>query len=110
MKLAYIIQNTDFKLVTDFDISNYEFSGVYTCDLLSWVMSNAEKDNLWITVLTHTNVVAVALLLELGAIIIPDNAPIDDDTITKANEEKMPIIQTKLSAYKVIEYLVKHEA
>ncbi|SHE83167.1 DRTGG domain-containing protein [Caldanaerobius fijiensis DSM 17918] len=75
--------------------------GVYICDLLSWVMAHAQKGNAWITVQVHSNVVAVALLTEVSCIIIPEGIAVNEDTIKKADEEKIPILSTNKTAYEV---------
>lgn len=79
-----------------------EMKGVYVCDLLSWVMSKLEKGNCWITIQTHINVVAVAMLGEAACILIPENAQVDENTIEKANEENIPLLRSSLNAYKLI--------
>jgi hypothetical protein len=76
-------------------------SGVYICDLLSWVMSHAQKDNIWITVHTNLNIVAVALLTEVACIIIPENIEVEQATLDKADQEGVVIVSTELSAYEV---------
>lgn len=81
---------------------NTEMKGVYVCDLLSWVMSKLEKGNCWITIQTHINIVAVALLGEAACILIPENAKVDDNTIEKANEEQIPLLRSPLNAYQLI--------
>ena len=40
------------------------FEGVYVGDLLSRAMSRVECDNLWVTIMSNVNVVAVATLTE----------------------------------------------
>ncbi|ABR48434.1 HPr kinase [Alkaliphilus metalliredigens QYMF] len=76
-------------------------TGVYIGDLLSWVMSRIETGNIWVTIQTHVNVVAVALLGEASCIIIPEGAEIEQDTIVKAEEEGIPLLRSKLSAYEL---------
>jgi len=53
---------------------------VYIGDLLSWVMSHADKKCAWITVQTHMNIVAVAVLLEMSCIILPEDLKPDENT------------------------------
>lgn len=84
-----------------------EVSGVYICDLLSWVMAHAQKGDIWITIQSHTNIVAVASLLELSCIIICEDAEIDDDTIKKAADEDIPIISSKKSAFELAKDLIE---
>nr|WP_239559058.1 DRTGG domain-containing protein [Sporohalobacter salinus] len=70
-------------------------------------MGQAEPGNLWITIQTHQNIVAVASLIELSGIIIVDGVDLDDETITKAREEEIPLLTTELSAYEVAGRLYK---
>ena len=47
-----------------------EIKGGYTSDLLSDVMGNAREGNIWITLQTHKNIMAIASLKELAAIVL----------------------------------------
>jgi serine kinase of HPr protein (carbohydrate metabolism regulator) len=76
-----------------------EIEDVYVCDLLSWVMGHASRKSAWVTIQTHPNVVAVAVLMDLSCIIVPENAEIEQNTITKANEEGIPLLVSKDSGY-----------
>lgn len=73
----------------------------YSCDLLSWVMANGKKNGIWITVQTHTNIVAVASLLELAGIIIPNSIPIDPKTLQKAEEEGVAILSSDMNTFEL---------
>ena len=69
-----------------------EITGGYTSDLLSDVMGHAENGIVWITLQTHKNVIAIASLKELAAIIlIKGNIP-DADMLTQADEEGIPVL------------------
>ena len=76
-------------------------AGVYVCDLLSWVMSNANENDLWITVLTNINVVAVAMLTDVACVVIPESIEIESETITKAENEGVTILRSDMSAYEI---------
>ncbi|MEA4845727.1 MAG: AraC family transcriptional regulator [Clostridiaceae bacterium] len=84
-----------------------DLTGVYICDLLSWVMSHGNKGDAWITVQTHANIIAVAALLELGCIIIPEGIEVEEDTLRKAEEEGVVVYQSSLSAYGVAKELYR---
>lgn len=83
-----------------------EVKGAYICDLLSWVMAHAEKGDAWITIQTHTNIIAVATLLELSSIIISENAEIEEDTIKKAIEEDIPVLVSDHSSFMIAKGLI----
>ena len=78
-----------------------EIEGVYIGDLLSIVMSKAKKNYAWITIQTHINIVAIAELLDLSCIIVVENMEVDNDTLDKASELKIPIFTTSESAYQM---------
>ena len=79
-----------------------ELDGCYVCDLLSYAMSHAQKDNLWITVQTNINVIAVAVLTEVGCVILPEGLVPDEIAAAKAEEENVPVLSTKKTAYEII--------
>jgi serine kinase of HPr protein (carbohydrate metabolism regulator) len=99
MKVKDIIEKLNLKLLNQNVDLNKEISGVYSCDLLSWVMSHGSKNNIWITVQVHPNVIAVAQLLEFLCIIIPENIEVEKLTLDKAEQESIPILQSEDNAY-----------
>jgi len=101
MNINEIIDKLGLKPVTKFKQKDKNVSGGYTSDLLSDVIANSKKNNLWITLQTHVNIVAVASLKELaGIIIVKDRAP-DDDTLQKAEQENVPIFNTDMNAFQI---------
>lgn len=80
---------------------NNDINGVYSCDLLSWVMCKAQKGNVWITVLTNINIVAVAVLTEVACIIIPDGIKVEESTLKKAEDEGVVILGTDMPIYEI---------
>lgn len=76
-------------------------TGAYCSDLLSDVMANAKKGDLWITLQTHQNIVAVASLAELAGIVITRGAAPDPDTVAKAEKENIPILTSPLPSFEV---------
>ena len=99
MKLEEITDKLSLEKGTRYFDGGRNISGAYTSDLLSDVIANSKKDNVWITLQTHLNIVAVAVLKELSAIIIVMDKEIDKDTLKKAREEKINILKTSMTAY-----------
>lgn len=79
----------------------------YCGDLLSDVMAHCPRNAVWLTVQTHHNIVAVAVLREIAAIILVNGRSPDDETRTKADEEGIPLFLTPLDAYRVTGMLHK---
>ena len=78
-----------------------EVSCGYTCDLLSWVMAHGAAGMAWVTVQTHMNVIAVASLMEMSAVIIPEDIQMEAQSLEKANDEGINVLQTPLTAYEI---------
>jgi len=101
MKTRELVDLLDIKVLTDQKGLDREISGVYIGDLLSWVMSHANKGDVWITVHTHLNIVAVALLVETACILVPEGIEVEEATIKKANEEEIVILSAQKTAYEI---------
>jgi len=78
-----------------------EITGVYICDLLSMAMSRIKDGDLWITVHTNINIVAVACLTNASCIVIPENIEVEELTINKAEEKGVIIVQSPDTAYEI---------
>ena len=103
MNLENIIQALNLTVAAGpKDFSSVIPSGGYTSDLLSCVMSGAPRQGLWVTLQAHTNVVAVAALLELAAVIITEGAQPDPATISKANQEGITLLTTTQPSFYVV--------
>lgn len=102
MNLQQVITELDLKPFTaDQDYVGIEPSCGYASDLLSCVMAGAAKKSLWVTLQAHGNIIAVATLLELSAIIITEGAIPDPSTIEKANQEGVILLGTTRPSFYV---------
>lgn len=103
LTLASIIQALDLTLLTQpRDFSGSTVAGGYTSDLLSCVMAGAMHQGVWVTLQAHANIVAVAALLDLAAIIITEGAMPDPDTVAKANEEGVVLLATPKPSFHIV--------
>ncbi len=82
-------------------------NGGYVGDLLSLVMAKTFPGNIWVTVQGHPNVVAVAALVGLSAVIVAEGAKVDPMTLRRADQEGVPILSAKDSAFNVVAHLVE---
>lgn len=89
------------QLETSNDQLDQRITGIYCGDLLSLVMANAQEGNVWITIQNHINVVAVASLVGIVAIIIVEGITVNQEVIDKAEQEGIVIFTTKHSAYDI---------
>jgi hypothetical protein len=71
----------------------------YASDLLSNVIANAGKDCVWVTMQTHANIIAVASLKDVAAILIVSSHKPADDTLTMAQEKGVCVLGTGMSTF-----------
>ena len=103
MNLDQIIHDLDLTVLTEpKDFSQVVPSSGYTSDLLSCVMAGAAHNGIWVTLQAHANIIAVAALLELDAIVITEGAVPDRSTIAKANEEGIILLSTAKPTFFVV--------
>ncbi len=102
MKLLDFAEKLQLEIMTEKDEDiELDINGAYVGDLLSIVMGKAKEKNVWITIQTHLNILAVAELIDISVIIIAEDMEISDDTINKAKEIGMPLLKSKEDAYKI---------
>ena len=78
-----------------------EVNDGYVSDLLSDVMGNASEGDVWITLQTHKNVMAVASLKDVAAVVLVKGLKPDEDTLKQSNEENIPLLGTEMEAFEV---------
>lgn len=111
MKVKELVEKLNLKVLSGEKGLDREIDGCYISDLLSDVMGNAMEGNIWITLQTHKNVMAVASLKEMSCIILVKNLVPNDETIEQSNDEDLPILQTNLPTYEIagLVYNLLHE-
>jgi predicted transcriptional regulator len=103
MQLQEIIDTLHLKVLTESkDFSEIKVGSGYTSDLLSCVMTGAGSQCLWVTLIAHNNIVAVAALLDVAAVIITEHALPDETTIAKANEEGITLLSTPHTTFQIV--------
>jgi len=102
MTVRDIAEKLDLLVKSGTGALNTEVSGGYTSDLLSDVIANAQKDELWVTLQVHPNIVAVASLNDLAGIVIVNSRQPEEDTLKKAESENIPIMISALPAFELV--------
>lgn len=99
MTIQEIARALDAETTTCHEALGREATGVYVSDMLSDVLAHARKGHVWITLQTHVNIVAVAAMVELAAIVVVHGRTPDDETLRKAAEEHLPLLVTPLASF-----------
>ncbi len=98
MTVDELLEKTELKPIVLSD-GGREINGVYCGDLLSWVMGKAESGNLWVTIMSNINVLAVAALEEISAVILSENVALEQSVIDTARQKDVNILSSPLSTY-----------
>ena len=102
MNLQQIIDQLNLTVLTEArDFASITPVGGYSSDLLSCVMAGAKKGFVWTTLQAHLNIVAVAALTEVAAVIITENAQPDAASIDKAKEQGVVLLSTSQRTYEI---------
>jgi serine kinase of HPr protein (carbohydrate metabolism regulator) len=78
-----------------------EVTAGYTSDLLSDVMGHAGAGSLWVTLQTHKNVIAIASLKELPAVILVRGFRPEADMLDHAREEGIAVLGTTDGTFEI---------
>ena len=78
-----------------------EATGVYIGDLLSWVMGRAQSGDVWVTIMSNINVVAVASLADVACIVFAEDVVPDEKVIATAKEKGVNLFTTEMTAFEV---------
>lgn len=105
MKLNELVDRLELEVIAG--PFEKEVSGIYVGDLLSNVMAKAKKDNVWITVHGHQNVVAVASLTEVAAVVVVEGFKVEPAAVQKANAAEVAILRTAMTGTDLIRKLIE---
>jgi hypothetical protein len=101
MTLAQLVGDLGFEVMTDNINMDRQIKTGYVSDLLSDVIANIEEDSIWITIQRHVNILGVAKLKDVAAIIIPRNLQIEGSFIEKAREEDIVILRGAGTSFEI---------
>lgn len=102
MNLKELVERLDLKIHAGRKELARPIGGGYASDLLSDVIAHGRKDDLWVTLQVHPNIVAVSVLKELAAILLVNGREPSPETIERAEKEGIPILGSRLSAFECV--------
>lgn len=101
MTVKELVDALNLKVFSGEEGLNNEINGGYTSDLLSDVMGNVQEGMVWITLQTHVNVMAIASLREVAAVIMVKGLVPEANTIEHSNKEGLPILGTSEGTFEI---------
>ena len=97
--LAHAVEQLSLSVAASGDRLDAPITGAQVSDLLSYVMANGRRGNLWITIQAHPNIVAVAELTGLSGILVAGGIDPEEETVTRAEEEAIPLLTSPKSSF-----------
>ena len=95
MILGQLIQEMRLMILNKSNIDDdIEINKGYASDLLSQVMSKAEDGSLWLTTQSHGNIIGVASMTGIRAIVICEGHDVPEEVITTADQEGIIILKS----------------
>lgn len=76
-----------------------EVRGGYAGDLLSWVMGRVPSDAAWMTIMTNINIVAVAVLRDVAAVVVAEGSEVSDEVVERAREQDINLFASPSDVY-----------
>ncbi|SMB98928.1 DRTGG domain-containing protein [Thermanaeromonas toyohensis ToBE] len=107
MKVGEIASRLGLQVVAGYQGLEREVLAGYAADLLSAVIAHAPPGCLWVTLQTHENIVAVALLVDAAGIVVTSGRDPEEATRRRADAEGIPILTTKENTFIVAGELYK---
>ena len=101
MKVIDLVEKLELTVFSGHQGFNNELTGGYVSDLLSDVMGFASEGQVWITLQTHQNVLAIASLKDLAAVILVKGLQPDEDTLKHSEEEGIPLLGTQMGTFEI---------
>ncbi len=102
MKLSEVAEKLQLEIRTGANRLDVAVDRGYASDLMSDVMANATEGDVWVTLQTHQNIVAVAVMKALAGIILVSGREPEEETIKKAEEEEIPILISRMPAFELV--------
>ncbi len=100
MTVKELVERTGYRVLAQGDMSS-QVKGGYTGDLLSDVVAKASEGSVWITVQKHVNIIAVAALRSLPAIIVCGGREVPEETLAVARREGITVLSAEDNAFEV---------
>ena len=101
MKVKEIVEKLNLNVFNKNANLDAEVSNGFVGDLLSHVMGNSSEEQIWITVQTHKNVLAIASLNDLSAVLLIDDLEPDKHMLEAAENEGIAVLGTDKQAFEI---------
>lgn len=99
MTLAEIVERLALKVHAGAGRLDRPLTGGYAGDLMSDVIAHGPPGAVWITVQTHPNIVAVASLKDMAAVLLANGREPAVETVRSAEDKGLPLLGSPLGVF-----------
>ena len=102
MRVKEVVEKLGLTVFSGEEALEREVTGGIISDILSDVMAQAHKGELWVTNQTHENVLAIVFFKSLAGVILPGGMQLEEQAAQKAVEKRLPVLLTQHSAFEIV--------
>ena len=102
VNLSEIVEKLKLEVRAGDSALTNQVRGGYASDLMSDVIAHSREGDLWITLQTHQNTIAVASMKALAGVVLVNGREPQADTLQKAKEENVALLVSTLPAFELI--------
>lgn len=102
MRVRDMVETWNMTVVSGANNLDREIHRGYVSDLMSDVIANADEGDVWVTFQVHLNVVAIALMKKLSAVVLVHGRQLLPEALEKATEEGLPVLSTQDTAFETV--------
>ena len=102
MRVGQLAEKADLEVKAAAGSLDAEVTGGYAGDLLSGVIANAREGDVWVTWHVHPNVIAVAVVAKVAAVVLANGRQPEEETVRKAEQEGIALLVSKAPAFELI--------
>lgn len=104
MTVSQLIEALSLEVITVADAGR-EVTGGYAGDLLSWVMGRAKEGDVWVTIMTNINVIAVATLADVACVLLAEGVAVEDEVVATAAAKGVTLLRSARPTYELCKAL-----
>lgn len=102
MKLQEIVDTLGLEIISGPDTLDTEITRGYASDLMSDVIANAMADDIWVTMQVHMNVVAIASMKDIGAVVLTQDRKPLPETLQKSESEGVVLLGCSMTTFEIV--------
>lgn len=102
MRVRDVVTELGLEVIHAGDHMDDPVEGGYVGDLLSDVIASGKRNDLWLTIQSHENTIAVATLKDLAAIVLAKGTTPHAETVDHARREGVTLLRSTLTSFQLV--------